>query len=323
MEQVICPLCHTPLQDSGSDSDSASATSGPATYSCASGHSFDQAKQGYLNLLPVQHKRSKSPGDDKQMVLARQQFLNNGHYTPLAERITALFSEQLQRYLTTCEPSEHAQHAWLDAGCGEGYYTEHIIHNLNKFPDMPHGHTLHTYGLDIAKPAVVAACQRRSPKTHHNLSWLVGSLKNIPLEPQSLCGMLSVFSPILPEHFASRLRPNGWLLTVTPGAHHLQQLKQQLYGNASLPKNTPITNTITGNAITKSAHTLPAPWQRVHQEQLRFQLALNNSSDIQALLAMTPHSWRAKPERKAVVAALNTLSCETDFTLSVWTLNHE
>ena len=33
-------------------------------------HQFDKAKEGYVNLLPVQHKKSKNPGDDAQMVQA-------------------------------------------------------------------------------------------------------------------------------------------------------------------------------------------------------------------------------------------------------------
>ena len=43
---------------------------------CENGHTFDIARQGYVNLLPVQHKRSKQPGDSKAMVLARTAFLN-------------------------------------------------------------------------------------------------------------------------------------------------------------------------------------------------------------------------------------------------------
>jgi len=45
---------------------------------CENGHVFDVARQGYVNLLPVQHKRTKDPGDSKEMVLARAQFLNTG-----------------------------------------------------------------------------------------------------------------------------------------------------------------------------------------------------------------------------------------------------
>jgi 23S rRNA (guanine745-N1)-methyltransferase len=31
---------------------------------CPAGHRFDRARQGYLNLLAVQHKNSRDPGDN-------------------------------------------------------------------------------------------------------------------------------------------------------------------------------------------------------------------------------------------------------------------
>ncbi len=57
---------------------------------CANGHSFDIARQGYVNLLPVQHKRSKQPGDSKAMVLARTEFLNSGIYEKIASKLTEI-----------------------------------------------------------------------------------------------------------------------------------------------------------------------------------------------------------------------------------------
>ena len=30
------------------------------------GHSFDVAREGYVNLLPVQHKNSREPGDAEE-----------------------------------------------------------------------------------------------------------------------------------------------------------------------------------------------------------------------------------------------------------------
>ena len=57
---------------------------------CESGHTFDIARQGYVNLLPVQHKRTKQPGDSKEMVLARTQFLNSGAYEPIAKRLAEI-----------------------------------------------------------------------------------------------------------------------------------------------------------------------------------------------------------------------------------------
>lgn len=96
-----CPLCHAPL------------TRAEKTFICPQGHQFDRAKEGYVNLLPVQHKRSRDPGDSAEMMQARRAFLDAGHYQPLRDAVVAL----LRQYLT------EGASAMLDIGCGEGYYT--------------------------------------------------------------------------------------------------------------------------------------------------------------------------------------------------------
>lgn len=79
---LICPLCSAALGE---------VDNGVA---CPAGHRFDRARQGYLNLLPVQHKKSLDPGDNAAMVEARRQFLGAGHYAPLARRLAELAAER-------------------------------------------------------------------------------------------------------------------------------------------------------------------------------------------------------------------------------------
>ena len=79
-----CPLCHAPL------------TRAEKTFICPLGHQFDRAKEGYVNLLPVQHKRSRDPGDSAEMMQARRAFLDAGHYQPLRDAVGAF----LRQYLT-------------------------------------------------------------------------------------------------------------------------------------------------------------------------------------------------------------------------------
>ena len=86
---------------------------------CANNHQFDRARQGCLNLLPGNKKRSKQPGDDQAMVAARARFLNHGYY----QRVTQTLLEVLQSF----GPS--GQYV-LDAGCGEGYYTSAVRAHL-------------------------------------------------------------------------------------------------------------------------------------------------------------------------------------------------
>lgn len=102
---LACPICSAPLNE---------VDNGVV---CPAGHRFDRARQGYLNLLPVQHKNSRDPGDNLAMVEARRDFLNAGHYAPVARRLAALAAER--------KPQR-----WLDIGCGEGYYTAQIADAL-------------------------------------------------------------------------------------------------------------------------------------------------------------------------------------------------
>ena len=81
LAQYRCPLCQQAL------------LLDEKSYRCANNHSFDQAKQGYVNLLPVQFKHSKEPGDNKAMVQARRAFLDKGYYQPLLDSMLALYQK--------------------------------------------------------------------------------------------------------------------------------------------------------------------------------------------------------------------------------------
>ena len=63
-----CPVCREPLQRQEKQ------------YRCKSGHSFDIARSGYVNLL-LDNGRGRH-GDDKKMVAARSAFLEKGFYRP-------------------------------------------------------------------------------------------------------------------------------------------------------------------------------------------------------------------------------------------------
>ena len=68
MGVLICPICNSELSSKNSDN----------TLSCINKHSFDYAKEGYINLHVG--KGSKNSGDDKIMVNSRRDFLNKGFY---------------------------------------------------------------------------------------------------------------------------------------------------------------------------------------------------------------------------------------------------
>lgn len=189
----LCPLCRQTL------------SLVDKSYACINKHSFDQAKEGYVNLLPVQHKHSKDPGDNKTMVNARRSFLDNGFYQPLIAALLSLY----QKY------GDHNQ-AVFDAGCGEGYYTHQHKKSSNN-----------VYGVDIAKNAVRIAAKR-----YKECFFSVGTLAQLPFENDFFGWIISIYAPILEQEFSRVLNDNGYLVTVTPAENHLYELKQLIYRDA-------------------------------------------------------------------------------------------
>ena len=147
---------------------------------CPQGHRFDIARQGYVNLLPVQNKRSLHPGDTKEQVLARRAFLEAGFYTPIVE--------------TLCRLSENGKGPVLDVGCGEGYYSTRLAKAM--------GASL--VGLDISKEAV-----RFAAGQYKNAQWLCASAARLPLADSSFGLVTSLFSLTAAEEFSRVLMPEG------------------------------------------------------------------------------------------------------------------
>lgn len=193
-----CPLCATAL------------TRNDNTFACEQSHQFDCAKEGYVNLLPVQFKKSKQPGDNLEMVQARRQFLAGGHYEFLRQALW----QQVQTH-TTETPNTSTIY---DLGCGEGYYTSGL-----KTPDTQ------VYGIDIAKPAIRYAA-KRYPDCHFS----VASIKNAPLVSHSANAIVSVFAPVFSEEMARLLAPAGKVFVVSPAPRHLYELKAMIYNEVRL-----------------------------------------------------------------------------------------
>ena len=125
---LICPICKSRLEPNGQ------------SFCCKHGHSFDLSASGYLHLLPANQMRSKIPGDNKQMVRARKEFLSKGYYQPVSD----LLNHQV---LEHCKKGTALQ--ILDAGCGEGYYTNRLTAEFSRS-----GAAFAVTGLDISKFSV-------------------------------------------------------------------------------------------------------------------------------------------------------------------------
>ena len=185
-----CPLCAQPLRRE------------VKRYVCPQGHSFDIARQGYVNLLTVQQKHSLDPGDTRQQVLSRRAFLESGFYAPISEALNQAALDY------------NAQGEILDVGCGEGYYSARLAAAL--------GAPL--TGLDISKEAVRCAAGQ-----YKAYAWLCATAAHIPVPDGSVGTLSSLFALTLPGEFRRVLRKNGLFLQVLAAEDHLLGLKSIVY----------------------------------------------------------------------------------------------
>lgn len=198
---LICPVCDQQLHlDS-------------RRWVCPQGHSFDQARQGYVHLLPVQRKHSLAPGDTREQVLSRRAFLEGGFYTPIAQ---ALIEEGKNLDLSG---------EILDVGCGEGYYSSQVSRALG----------LPLTGLDISKEAVRCAAGK-----YKDALWLCATAAHIPVETGSAGLLMSLFALTLPEEFHRCLKENGYFFQVLAGEDHLLGLKSIIYDTLTHKEKDPV-----------------------------------------------------------------------------------
>lgn len=188
--ELLCPICRGPL------------TKLDGNWQCGNRHSFDIARQGYVNLLTVDRKHAKHPGDTKEQVAARKAFLDSGFYKPIAETVKEL--------VTPLAPG-----SVLDVGCGEGYYLTQLQSALPRTEFA---------GLDISKDAVRFAAVRNK-----NALWLTATAAALPFPDASFSGILSMFALTMEEEFARVLAADGWYLQVIAGEDHLMGLKNIIY----------------------------------------------------------------------------------------------
>lgn len=263
-----CPLCHARLART------------EKSFACPQGHRFDMAKEGYVNLLPVQHKRSRDPGDSAEMMQARRAFLDAGHYQPLRDTVANLLRENLA----------DSASAMLDIGCGEGYYTA-------AFAEVAREKGAWTYGLDVAKVAIRAAAKRYS-----TVIFCVASSHRLPFDDDTMDAVVRIYAPCKAEELARVVKPGGWVITVTPGPRHLMELKGLIYDEVRL----------------HAPHSEQLPGFALKQEQsVAYDMNLKGDEAV-ALLQMTPFAWRAKPEVWETLAAESEFRCQTDFSLHCW-----
>ncbi len=293
---LMCPVCKAALVQSESG------------FECENRHSFDRAKEGYINLLLANQKSSKTPGDSAEMLMARREFLDAGYYRPVAEGIADCISDLLmgegcigkefisEELVDEETLSKNKTYSLLDCGCGEGYYLNQLLKKIE-------GQWI-TTGLDIAKAGV-----RLAAKRYKDSHWVCASSENLPFLDSSLDMLLRVFAPGNDSEVHRVLNESGIFINVTPGEEHLIDIKKVLYdeikpyGIPELPKGFMVANLKNNSQKVAENKSI---------KKVKYKIDLNNNASIRQLLSMTPFLWRGKREAREELKEKNALSVTID-----------
>lgn len=241
------------------------------------------AKEGYANLLPVQNKKSLSPGDSADMIRARRRFLDQGYY--------AGFAQFLVQQMSQFAPIG----SLLDIGCGEGYYLNELAKHLT---------ISSVEGIDISKHAIKMCAKKLKAEQLPKVQLSVASAYDLPYFDSQIDSVLSIFSPIRLDEVYRVLRPQGKLFLVGPGPGHLHSLAARVYDEAQAHK---------GN----KAISVPENLKQVDISYFKHEIKVEGGH-IPDLLLMTPYYWSCSEENKLALARLEHLTVEMDFEIRVF-----
>lgn len=266
--RFICPKCHGKLNIEEKRA------------VCKSNHSYDKARGGYYNLLLG--SMGGTHGDNKEMVLARRAFLGAGYYEPLVRWLSALVLDY------TPEGG-----CLLDAGAGEGYYTDRIERAL-----FDRDGKSDVSAFDISKDAV-----REIGKKNPRISLAVAGSYHMPIDDCEFDTVINTFSPLALLETVRVLKKGGHFIMVIPGEMHLYDLKSVIY-------DTPYKNEVQDTAL--------EGFELVMDDSLSYKFLLDSPKMINNLFMMTPYAYRTRPSDRARGEALANLECTADFRIFVY-----
>lgn len=270
---LICPVCKNKIEKIDKK------------YSCKNGHNYDISKYGHINLLLSNQKNSKIPGDSKEMVLSRKNYLEKGFYNGISNAVNEIVKENL---------NDKKEIRILDIGCGEGYYTA----RLKKYLDELEIHS-EIVGIDISKEAIISAS-----KSYKNIEWAVASAVAIPIEDNSLDFIICMFSKIIPEEKLRTLKQSGKLIVVSAGENHLLELKEVVYDKVRKECYSPIEDL----NIFKHIKTV----------NKRYTVEIDGKSSIIDLFNMTPYRWRSPKEGVDKLFSLDNLKTTVEVNIDIF-----
>ena len=282
---LVCPVCGSPVEVTEDGRSLACTATVSRPHSNGRRHLFDGGAGGYVPLSP----RHSGGGDSKEAVRARTSFLTHGYYAPAANALTELVRE--------FTPSGGSV---LDAGCGEGYYSNQIA--AAGYP---------TLGVDLSKFATDAAAKsaralRLTAGTPSATLYAVGSVFELPVGDSTFDTVTNIFAPCAPAEYARVLKTGGHLIVAGAGERHLFGLKQMVYDDPYL--NDPRRDLpAEGDGLTHMA-----------TRNITFRITVEGSPHIAALFSMTPYYWRTSQSGHDRIQSADRLETEVSFDFHIY-----
>lgn len=232
---------------------------------CSNHHTFDFAKQGYINLTT----HSVNTKYNKDLFEARRKLITeSGFFEPLNHSIAKVINNHVGTIETI---------SILDSGCGEGSHLSNICDIVSSdFYKRVVG-----VGIDISKEGIMVAS-----KNYTNKIWAVADLSNTPFKNTQFDVILNILSPSNYAEFKRVLKPDGIVIKVVPQSHYLKELREHLFQK---PEKQNYSNAETVERFKES-------FQFVECSRLSYTMNLNKPY-IQSLVQMTPLTWTTTEER--------------------------
>lgn len=267
-----CPVCGAAMTKD--------TASGAGMLFCggARRHTFDMARSGYVHLAP----RHSGGGDAKAAVRSRTSFLSAGYYAVAADALCALAGEYVPSGLI------------VDAGCGEGYYTNRLAASDRQAYEV--------CGFDLSRDAVDAAA-KAARREGLRANFAVASLFELPLADASVDAVVNIFAPCAESEFCRILKPDGVFILLGAGERHLLGLKRAIYDETY------------ENA---ERADLPTGMVLCEQRTVRDEIEVVGHEQIANLFSMTPYYWRTSVEDKKKLEGLEVLRTEIEFDCRVY-----
>lgn len=240
-------------------------------------HCFDISSAGHVNLFPGR----STGGDDKNAVRSRTDFLNLGYYKPISDKLCDIIGNYDECINI------------VDAGCGEGYYTNNIAKICKAS----------VYGFDLSKEAIISASKSAKRNGITNATFAVGGIYDLPVADGSVDVITNIFAPCAETEFSRALKNGGRLIAVTAGKNHLLGLKKAIYDKV-------YTN--------EARADMPVKMTLEATHRVSYTITLGDKKAIRDLFSMTPYSYRTSESDFKKLMSLERLETEVEVDIFVY-----